>query len=413
MRSHDPIRSGVPSGERGVALIMAMLVLLMLSIMAIVLMMNVTANRQVAGLDMRGTQALTVAEAGISEALSRLRNGDITLSTANPKSVAEVFLANAGSIPVVGTDTTAMETRQPAGSWLQYSTPGKGPDVLTVQFKTNNARTQIYYYDSTLPNPINTVTGLPIYQIMCTGRQGTSRRRVVAEVIQKPYTAAAKSALTGNQDIRFIGNAVVCGYNHSADTPTSSGENGRLFANSCMPYEGLGGDLPGSWTTGNTANGGAATQAGVPFANVSGGVGFYPGPWSMLGMSQTDFMSWIGPPSASTATANGILYLDNDGAVQNQSGSFAFHGATGEGLLYVDGDLTLNSSFVYRGLIYVEGDLKMNGQAWILGGLVVRGRSEIRQNGGATILYSGDAISRALARYGGQFVTLSWREVSL
>jgi hypothetical protein len=146
---------------------------------------------------------------------------------------------------------------------------------------------------------------------------------------------------------------------------------------------------------------------------VSGGVGFYQGPWAMLGMSQADFQSWIGPPVNGTSNINGIVYLDNDATVQNQSGSFAYHGATGEGMLYVDGDLTLNSSFIYRGLIYVEGDLKMNGQAWILGALVVKGRSEIRQNGGATILYSSDAIGRALARYGGQFVTLSWRELPL
>lgn len=399
--------------ENGIALVMAILVLLVLAVMAMILMMNVTMNRQVAGTDRRGTQALTVAEAGLGEAMARLRNGDITLLTTNPRAVAQVFLTSAGSVPVTGADTTAIETSQPAGAWLRYSTPSKGPDVLTVQFKTNSARTQIYYYDASLPNPINMTSGLPIYVITSTGQQGASRRRVVAEVIQKPYVAAAKAALTGDQDIRFIGNAVVCGYNHTADTPTHAGESGRYGGNSCMPYETGQGNLPGSWTTGSTQNGGAATQDGYPDKNVSGGVGFYPGPWAVLGMSQAEFMSWIGPALPGTSNIYGIVHLDNDGVAQNQSGSFAFHSATGEGLLYADGDLTINAGFVYRGLIYVEGDLKMNGQAWILGGLIVRGRSEIRQNGGATILYSSDAIGRALARYGGQFVTLAWREVPL
>src|SRR5205085_12140151 len=122
---------------------------------------------------------------------------------------------------------------------------------------------QIYYYDNTLSNPINTSTGLPIYVITSTGQQGNSRRRVQAEVIQKPYTAACKAALTGNQDIRFIGNAVVCGYDHRADTPPPAGENGRAGANSCVTYE-TGTGLPGSWTTGDTWNGGAATQTGYP-----------------------------------------------------------------------------------------------------------------------------------------------------
>lgn len=401
------------ASERGIALVMAMLVLLVITVMAIILMMNSTVNRQLTGLDTRSTQALTVAEAGLGEAMSRLRNGDISLSTANPRAVAQIFLASAGSVPVTGTDTTALDTRQPAGEWLRYSTPGKSPDALTVQFKTDNARTTIYRYDASLADPVNTTTGLPIYVITATGTQGGTRRRVVAEVIQKPFVASAKAALTCNQDIRFIGNAVVCGFNHRADTPNPAGENGRAGSNSCITYETVGGNLPGSWTTDSTWNGGAATQTGSPVPNVSGGIGFYPGPWATLSMTQADFFNWVGSPLGSTASLYGVYYLDNDAVVQNQSGAFAFHGATGEGLLYVDGDLTLNSTFVYKGLIYVEGDLRMNGQAWVLGGMIVKGKSEIRQNGGATILYSSEAISQALARYGGQFVTLAWREVPL
>lgn len=102
--------------------------------------------------------------------------------------------------------------------------------------------------------------------------------------------------------------------------------------------------------------------------------------------------------------------MDNDLVMGNQSGSGAFHGASGEGMLYVDGDLTLNAGFTYVGLIYVEGDLQLNGQAWILGAMVVRGRATIRMNGGATILYSSDAITQKLAQYGGEYTTLSWRE---
>lgn len=402
---HDP--------ERGIALVMALLILLVMTVMAMVLMMNLTVNRQVTGIDMRTTQALTVAEAGLGEAMSRIRNGDIALSTANPRAVAQIFLAEAGSVPVTGADTTAIETRQPSGAWLKYSTANKSADVLTVRFKTDPARTVIYRYDSTLPEPVNTATGLPIYQIVSTGRQGNSRKRVVAEVIQKPFNAVAKAAITADKDIRFVGNAVVCGYNHQADTPNPAGENGRVGTNPCLPHETGSGNLPGSWTTGGTTNGGGAFQNGVPSANVSGGTGFYPGPWAALGMPQADYFSWIGPGVSSASNINGIVHLDNDLLTQNQSGSFAYHGATGEGLLYVDGDLTLNATFVYRGLVYVEGDIKMNGQAWILGGLIVRGKAEIRQNGGATILYSSEAISRALARYGGQFVTLSWREAPL
>ena len=43
----------------------------------------------------------------------------------------------------------------------------------------------------------------------------------------------------------------------------------------------------------------------------------------------------------------------------------------------------------------------------------LRGKTDVKMNGGATVLYSSEAILIALAKYGGQFVTLSWREREL
>jgi len=78
----------------------------------------------------------------------------------------------------------------------------------------------------------------------------------------------------------------------------------------------------------------------------------------------------------------------------------------------VDGDLSLNSNFSYVGLIYIEGDLKINGNAWVLGGVVCRGRTLIKlAKGGFTGLYSYDAIVRSAARYSDRFINLSWREL--
>lgn len=397
--------------EKGIALVIAMLVLLVLTLLGIVLMASAIVNRKVAGHDLRSTNALNVAEAGVSEAMGQLRNNSALLSTANPRATAQIFLAAAGNVPALGTDSVGVATGQPAGAWLKYSTATRSPDALTLRFKTDPTRTVIYKYDPGLNPAINTTSGLPIYQVESTGIVGSARRSVLAEIIQKPFVANSRAALTADKDITFVGNAVVCGYNHSADTPTWFGENGRLGTNSCVPYESGSGDLPGSWSSGTTTSGGAATRKGNP-DYVDHQTGFYAGPWAMLSMNQADFQSWIGTPLGSVpGSLNGILYLDNNNTVSDQSGAFGIHGGNGEGLLYVDGDLTLNSTFTYRGLIYVEGDLKLNGQAWVLGGLVVRGKTSVTQNGGSTILYSGEAITRALSQYGGQFVTLSWREV--
>ena len=413
-RAREPGSHPPAGGERGVALVMALLVLLVMALLAAVLMMSISVNRKVAGHDLRQSEALNTAEAGIGEALSRIRSGDLALPANNPKAVGQIFLCAAGSVPVLGTDSIAVETKQPVGQWLNYSPTTRGPDALTIQFKTDAARTVIYRYDQTLTPPVNTATGLPIYVITAAGWQGSAVKRVVTEVIQKPVNVFCKGAFVADHDIDFVGNAVVCGYNHSANTPAWYGENGRLppATNPCQPYEmNNGTDLYGSWTSGGTNNGGGAFQQGVPTANASNQVGFYTGPWDAFGMTQADFYSWVGAPRSSVPTnLNAITYLDNDGIGQNQSGSFAIHGQDGEGMLYVDGDLTLNSTFTYKGLVYIEGDLQLNGQAWILGGLVVRGKTTVKMNGGATILYSSEAISIALAKYGGQFVTLNWRE---
>ncbi len=397
--------------ERGIALVMALLVLLVMSLLAAVLMMSISVERKIAGHDLRSSQALNSAEAGVGEAVSRIRSGDITLPTNNPNAVAQIFLAAAGSVPVLGTDSTALDTKQPAGQWLSYSTANKTADVLTVQFKTDGSRSVVYRYDPTKNPATNTSTGSPIYVISSTGFEGPDVRRIVTEVIQRPFNVNIKAAVSANVDIRFIGNGVVCGYNHNENTPAPAGENGRGGANSCVPYETVGGDLPGSWTTQTTWNGGAATQAGQPIPNASGQTGFYAGPWEALGMSQADFVAWIGAPIGSVpATVNGIYYLDNDTFLGNQSGAWGIQGMVGEGMLYVDGDLTLNAGFTYRGLIYVEGNLTYNGEAWLLGGMIVRGTTEFKQTGGSTILFSGPTIMQVLSKYGGQFVTLAWRE---
>jgi type IV pilus assembly PilX-like protein len=411
--------------ERGVALVMALLVLLVMALLAAVLMMSVSINRKVAGHDLRMSKALNNAEAGVSEALARIRSGDIVLSATNPRAVGQIYLCQAGSVPVLGTDSIAVETKQPVGEWLNYSPASRGPDPLTVQFKTDPGRTVIYRYDPSLPTPIQTSTGIPIYVITSAGKEGSAVKRVVTEVIAKPFQVLAKGAFVANHTIDYVGNAVVCGFNHRADTPPWMGDDGRYgpalgtasdpCAGGTVPfkpsYETGVGDLYGSWTSGGTNNGGGAFQNGWPSANVSNQVGFYTGPWDALGIGQADFYSWIGAPKTDVPTnLNAITYLDNDNTAQNQSGAWGIHGVTGEGMLYVDGDLTLNSTFVYKGLVYIEGDLKLNGQAWILGGLIVRGKADVTMNGGATILYSSEAILLALSKYGGQFVTLSWRE---
>jgi len=405
----------VVSNSRGIALVMAVLVLMVLSLVAVVMMATIMTEKKVGAHSTRESAALGVAEAGIAEACSRLRNQDIDLNN-NPRGVAQIFNCVGGSVPVLGVDSTGYATAQAAGQWLRYSNATRGPGTLTVRYKTDANRVVIYKYDPTKNPAVQTTSGTPVYVITATGREGADVRTVIAEVVQKPIQVAVSGAVQAGQDVKFTGNAVACGYNHRADTPAGTGSSGRAGAGGCAENLGASppqwewptGTLSGIWSTGSANNGGASGATGSP-AFSSGNPAFFAGPWETLGMTQAEFYNWIGAPqSAAPGNMNGIIYLDNNGTKQDATGAWSLNGGTG--LIYADGDLTLNNGFTWRGLIYCEGDLKLNGSAWILGSVVAKGKSEVKVNGGATVLYSADAIQNYITKFGGKFTNLSWRE---
>ena len=411
------MRNVNPSGDqRGFALVVSMLILLVMTLLGLVLMAGVSTNRSLAGNDQRMRQSLNIAEAGVGEAMSRIRSQETLMDPTNPNNVCQVFNTVAGSVPALGADSVGLATGQSVGYYLNYTSPTRGPDVLSINWKKDPTGTKVMRYDGTVNPAVNANTGLPIYVITSTGRVGNARRTVVSEVIQKPTTLNAKAAMAADIPISFVGNAFICGFDHSADTQPGDGSSGRGVmpgdATHCIDNElGLAAqNLPGAWSTAGISGGGASNSSGSPSGYLGNQTGFYAGPWEAFSLSQSDYYSWLGTPTTSPASYNGIVYYDNNNTTQDRSANLALHSVTGEGFLYVDGDLHCNAGFTYKGLIYVEGDFDINGQAWILGGVIVKGTTNLRANGGMTILYSGAAITQTLAKYGGQFVTLSWRE---
>jgi Tfp pilus assembly protein PilX len=401
LHMHDLVRD-----QRGVALVMALLVLLVISLLSVTLLMSVNVETKVSALSNRQMQALHIAEAGVAEAVSLIKSGDIPTNN-NPQQVAYIFNTVPGSVPVLGANQIALATRQPAGAWLSYTTAAMSESVLSVRYKTNAAQTAIYRYDPSLAQAVQTVSGFPIFVVTSTGRKGGTFRRIVTEVIQKPINVNAKGALVADKGIDFSGDSEICGFNHGMDAPPWTDVHP-----SCENWETGVGDQTGAWSSGPITSSGSSKQSGSPTDVSPGQVGFYSGPWDAFGMSQSDFFSWIGAPvGLEPSNPQGVYYLDDNGVSQDASGSFKYNGGTGEGLLYVDGDLAINGNFVFKGLVYIEGDLQINGNCWILGSIIVKGKSTIKiANGSCTVLFSEEAITQNVSKYGGQFVTLSWRE---
>ncbi len=405
----NPERPTRPLGdERGMALVLALMVLLVLTVIGAGLMTNVTTETKIAGYKVRDTQSLTVAEAGVQEAMLRIRNGDF-VDDLNPRNVTLIYDGVSGSIPVSGTDTTSLATLQAPGSYLGYSSATKNPMLLSIKYKTQGP--SIVRYDDAASPKINTATGNPIFVIKSTGRTGNAYRQLYAEVTRSKINVLARSAVTANVGISFKGNIKICGHNHLMTTPP------QMAPNACngvwhtpSPHTGC---LPGAWSTDVITEQGSPTVLGDPTPRRPSQTGFYSGPWDALGMSQVDFWAWVGSPlNTGPSPPQGIYYLDNDGVKQNKSGDFSYNGGDGEGLMYVDGDLRLNGNFTYKGLIYAEGDVTINGTCWILGGLIVNGKTTVRiANGSAIVLYSSEAISQTISKFGGNMRTIAWREL--
>jgi Tfp pilus assembly protein PilX len=427
------------------ALVIALLVLLALTVLGSALMLSVNTETRIAGQQLRDNQTLSIAEAGVQEAMLRIRDGDVP-DNMNKRQVTLIYEAQAGSIPASGQDTMSMATLQPAGSYLGYSSPTKKAaqssqaiigdasnaappelQVLTVRYKTNinttvtPADTEIVRYDDTHNPKYNLVSGTPVFQILATGTKGTASRSVLAEVTRAKFNILAKGAVVSKVTIEFKGNIKICGHDHLYATPygtqppACNASLGTWLAPTAHAT-----CMPGAWSANGITEQGSpnvyptpaqALANGEPRDTMSMQNGFYSGPWDAVGMNQSDFWSWVGPSQSAPAVPNGIYYLDNDNVKQNATGSWSFNGGNGDGFLYCDGDLQLNGSFNYKGLIYCEGDLKINGNVWILGGLVVNGKTVCKiANGSAVILYSSDAIQQTLTKYGGNMRMLSWHE---
>ena len=410
----EPVKVPPPGrDERGIALVMALMVLLAMSLLAVLLMISLQVEEQ----DRRPQRALL---RGPQHRRGRRRRG--TVAHPQQRLSQQHEPAHRGSgVPGAVRQRSGMRARHlprryRTAGWpvaqLQHRQQGHQRAHRQVQDRPDRHRD--------LPlRPQHQSADQSQHRLPNLGGHRTRperRRRAPHSHRGDPETFQHRDsgAMSSKMGIDFSGNAQVCGYNHRLDTPSFT--NGVHGAGPCQVWEIAGGDLPGSWSEQSVTSGGSAAESGNPVNNRDAqGTGFYSGPWDALGLTEAEFFSWVGTPLAvPPATPVGIYYLDNNFVHQDQSGVFAYNGSNGEGFLYIDGDMTLNGNFTFRGMIYIEGDLKVNGNVWILGALVVKGKSRIKiANGSCVVLYSRDAVQQNIAKYGGQFTTLSWSELPI
>lgn len=401
------------SSERGVALVMAIVVLMVITILATMLMQSLSTERKISSHGLRASRALSVAEAGLAELESRVRSGEIALDESEPASAAQLFLTSPGALPALGADSTAYATLQPSGEWLGYSTPGRSADALTLSYRTDPQSGEIVRYDGDLVPPFNTLTGIPVLKARVVGLVSGDRVTVIKEFIPTPAHPTLSAAITSGVSVSLSGAFGVCGYQHSGATPFGHGALGRSASPACEDEEVGRGDVPAVWSGGTVSSTGASLS-GSPSSTIEDQTAFYAGLYEALGLTSAEATTLLGTPAVSVPTpVAGVLWIDDNATPGDRSQSYAFPGLQGEGLVYVDGDLTLSGTVQFRGLLYVEGNFTSTATGQIIGGLVVRGRAggTTTLTNGPAVLYSRDAVNVAVARARGTLVQLSWREV--
>jgi hypothetical protein len=393
--------------EHGLAPVAALLAVIFLSLAVAGILMSIGDGPAVPGVDPLGSPARAIAEVGAAEAMARLRAGEFS-DAADPRREWRFSLADRDPAADAGADAIAPATLVPVNRWLVSDTPAGGDVAIAVRYRTDPAHARIVRYDPSVFPSIQTSTGSPILTIASRGRSGDDRATILADVTLTPFDPAprARAALAAGADIRCIGSAQVCGRNHSPTIPAGTWGHDR-----CRAFELATGHLPGAWS------GGAVSWRKSPLPEGDPPIlerqsGFPAEPWECVGLSRQRFQDWVGHPSRTGPRApRGIVYLQDEARPRGRRTAFAFHGGSGAGMLYVDGDLRLSGEFRYVGLIYVEGDLEIDGPCWILGSVVVKGRGTIGAGGGkCCVLYSANAVRQSLARYGGEVSILSWRE---
>jgi hypothetical protein len=410
------------SGEEGNILVVTLMVLFAISVIGGMLTMVASMDLKISGNQRHAVQALFIAEAGLNEAIHRISITDPTVMTVggwtgnaaiadsepyDPNWTTLIYLTDPGAAPAGGGSVHTTGTLQdPNLPYLEYSASSGTESVLKIRHKWRDRNgdgvrdaNEIVRYDALQVPPENFLTGYPVEVITVTGKSSDGERVIESEVTKKLVYVRTLGALYVDKAVKITGNAAFCGYDHDINTPPFT------VPNACTAWHHTGGALPGVTSTGDVIKVmGSADVSGFPTPLDQSAANPFYSLAEVLGMSDSEVSELLSHADNSSIVnpMEGITYIQGDANITSN--------LVGEGLFYVTGDLHAAGSFIFRGLIFVEGDVHLTGTPWVLGTMVVRGTSDFNfSSGNAAVLYSSDALTRALSSVM-PCILLSWRE---
>lgn len=231
--------------ERGVALVIALLVLVTLTVLGLGTFFNSSTDVQISGNQKGASQALYASEAGIADMIDAL-NSNATYTPPTPYTTSWAPSNITGTVN--GFSYTA-QVRHRADS-----TDCDGDGVAN----------EVVKYDKSCfpgsPIPIGSANSYPVEVITATSTMGNYQNTTVVEVTKQKFTVAKTGALTARSNVSLLGNITVDGRTYDA--------NDNLASTPC------GNALPSVATvTGRSVSvGGSSTATPAPITNVADNV---------------------------------------------------------------------------------------------------------------------------------------------
>lgn len=435
MSEFTPGRMGTPrtpavAGASGNAMVVALLVLMLFTAAGVTFVAVTKSEKQIAGNQMSGTQAMYSAEAGISEALLRMNNPKDVTNYIGPAAPIPawgryvVVRAGASSVDPDG-DLQAKDGWDNNNNSFVDESGERYPEVLSKQPAAKNA--PVYPFvrveykmksnklvrfgdadgNAVTPPVENLAIGAPVLRLTALGQRGTASKVIEAEAVRFPFVDVNSAVWAGGK-LKLNGNALLI-----------DGNDHDMLA----PYDTIPGATPVS----------AVLSEGPPAIDVPLGPGQEN---NLLGLGGTgsvaqstftyDFNQILAtagdmvdnklPGGTTLSSADPPLGTLADPQMTVVDGELKINGTwTGAGILVVNGNLSMGGGCQFRGIVVCLGDLKLAGGgpadvARIVGGLIYQGTviDDSSLGGAGRVYYSSGAVNNALIL--SRYMLASWRE---
>ncbi len=412
-------------GDRGNAMIVALLILFLLTALGISYVAVTKGDKQIAGNQMTSAQAFANAEAGISEVLLRMSDASSAayigeaVGTTSPGWGKYIVNdpGNSGLDPQYnatltdGLDNDLDGAIDEAGE--RYPETGSKQSTLAlsskldypwvkVRYKRNGAN-QVLLFGDADNNPVtppveNLVRGVPELIVTSAGRRGVGAKTVTVEAIKWPLPPVPGSVYTeGNMN--FNGNAFyIDGHDHAPTAPYDTLTGAATLPGISSPNNAA--PIASALTAQQVDNvQGSGADPSVRTSSLNLDLPAIAASWAQIAdvnylgaTSNPDMSTWGTMASLKVVHVAGDLTITGNGS--------------GAGVLIVDGDFHLGGTVNYNGIIIVLGnvDIQGGGNAKnIVGGMMVQGTLSGTTNvaGNVKVMYSSAMINQlySLTRY--------------